>query len=188
MRFVQLLKKQGFPLQINRSPRISVSFRTEILRDISSVRLAKCPTENLLTNAENALANTKVSAAIPSAREKVSDFLFLRLDPSLPVQLVQVEGKAHGFRAGTELRAALDPYAVALSVEVSAGLMETGRDDAAGLTLAGLAGVADRIYAPAAPEQTEDFSAAAKAAGADFVPMRAAETPLPETGSRLLIP
>lgn len=84
-----------------------------------------------------------------------------------------------------ELRAALDPYAVVLSVEVPADLVAEGRNDAAGLTLAGLANAVDRIYAPTAPERMEAFAAAVNAAGADFVPVLTAEEPLPETGSWL---
>ena len=84
-----------------------------------------------------------------------------------------------------ELRAALEPYAVVLSVEVPAAVVAEGRDDAVGLTLAGVAAAADRIYAPAAPEQAEAFAAAVEAAGADFVPM--VEGSAPENGSWLMI-
>lgn len=71
-----------------------------------------------------------------------------------------------------EMRAALEPYSVALSIEVPAEVISEGGDSAAGLHLAEIAPRVDRIYAAASPEQAEALAAAVAAAGSStmFVP------------------
>ena len=73
-------------------------------------------------------------------------------------------GKAEHLTAFlAEMRAALEPYSVALSVEVPESVLSTGRDDTVGLTLDGVAAVADRIYAAMVPENAETYAAAIRA-------------------------
>lgn len=61
-----------------------------------------------------------------------------------------------------EMRAVLEPYGTALSVEVPASVLTAGRDDAVGLTLVGAAESADRIYAAVSPETAKNHAAAAE--------------------------
>lgn len=71
-----------------------------------------------------------------------------------------------------ELRAVLEPYGAALSVEVPEAVISGAEDEAAGLALADIAPRVDRIYAETAPERIEALSAAVAAAdgSAAFVP------------------
>lgn len=77
-----------------------------------------------------------------------------------------------------ELRAELEPYGVALSVELPAAVITDGQEEASGLVLADIASVADRIYAPVLQEEAEALTAAVKAVREDvvFVPVLAEET------------
>lgn len=86
-----------------------------------------------------------------------------------------------------ELRAALEPYGTALSIEVPAEVITEGADSDAGLALADIAPLVDRIYARAAPEQIEALTAAVEAAegSAGFVPELETYDPA-VTGSFLL--
>ena len=77
-----------------------------------------------------------------------------------------------------EMQAALADFEVKLSLELPAVVLIDGRDSVAGLLLADLVPLADRIYAPAATkEEAAAFAAAVTALrpAADFVP----ETPKP---------
>lgn len=78
-----------------------------------------------------------------------------------------------------EMRAALEPYSVALSVEVPAEVISEGGDSNAGLQLAEIAPRVDRIYAAAPPEQAATLAAAVAAAGGStmFVPELEAGSP-----------
>lgn len=75
----------------------------------------------------------------------------------------------------TELKETLKPYEVKLSLELPAEVLTTGRDSARGLLLSDAAGLADRIYAVAAPEQAAPFTAAVQAVRkeTEFVPILA---------------
>ncbi len=88
-----------------------------------------------------------------------------------------------------EMRAALEPYGTTLSLEMTEEAVARGGDDYAGLRLAGVAPLVDRIYAATVPEQAEVLAAAVEAAGpdTDFVPELPAGTRLPEQGSFLLL-
>ena len=81
-----------------------------------------------------------------------------------------------------EVRELLEPYEVALGIEVSQTVVETGRDEAAGLALAEIAPLVDRIYAPAALGDVEKLSeqVAAAAEGTVFVPLLESDAALPE--------
>lgn len=90
-----------------------------------------------------------------------------------------------------DLRTALEPYDILLSVEVPEAVITEGPDPVAGLDLSRLAIRVDRIYAAAAPEQVETLkNLVSQAAGADgkteFVPELAADSPS-VTGSRLIL-
>lgn len=63
-----------------------------------------------------------------------------------------------------EVRAVLEPYSVALSVEVTEPVLSEGRDDVAGLALTDVASVADRIYAQTDAEAAKDYAAAVQQA------------------------
>lgn len=82
-----------------------------------------------------------------------------------------------------EMRAALEPYSVALSIEVPAAVITENSDDAAGeasgLRLTDIAPRVDRIYAAASPEKTETLSAAVAAANGStmFIPELEAHDP-----------
>ena len=69
-----------------------------------------------------------------------------------------------------ELRAVLAEYGAALSVELPAETILSGRDDTAGLVLADIAPLADRIYAVTAADQIPALTEAVAAAsgGTDF--------------------
>jgi hypothetical protein len=71
-----------------------------------------------------------------------------------------------------ELRQALEPYGVALSIEVPAQIITDGREEASGLVLAELAEKVDRIYAETEPDQAEALAAAVAAVSdrAAFIP------------------
>ncbi|MDO4314636.1 MAG: putative glycoside hydrolase [Oscillospiraceae bacterium] len=87
-----------------------------------------------------------------------------------------------------ELRAALEPYGAALSIEVPAGVITEGGSEAAGLVLTDIAPRVDRIYAETAPEQTGSLSAAVAAAGGSAVFVPELETRDPSVaGSCLLL-
>ena len=79
----------------------------------------------------------------------------------------------------TEMRAALEPYGTALSVELPEQVITGGADEAAGLDLAKLAPMVDRVYARTTPEQIGTLSAAVTAAGGktDFVPELESHSP-----------
>lgn len=102
-----------------------------------------------------------------------------------------------GARASLEaclraIREALDAAGyedVALSVEVPAAVVVGGADETAGLVLADLADLVNRVYAVTTEEQAAALSAAAEAAGAAFVP-ELAEAPVSAAlaeGSYLLL-
>ena len=78
----------------------------------------------------------------------------------------------------TEMRAALEPYGVALSIEVPETVIAEGSDPDAGLALAEIAPLVDRVYARTAPEKVESLTAAVTAAGGTtaFVPELEAHT------------
>lgn len=86
-----------------------------------------------------------------------------------------------------EMRAALEPYSVALSIEVPETAVEEG-GSAAGLRLAEIAPQVDRVYAVAAPEQAETLAAAVAAASSStmFIPELEADDPA-FAGSHLLL-
>ena len=69
-----------------------------------------------------------------------------------------------------ELRAALAEYGAALSVELPAETILSGRDDTAGLVLADIAPLADRVYAVTTADQIPALTEAVAAAsgGTDF--------------------
>jgi hypothetical protein len=71
-----------------------------------------------------------------------------------------------------ELRAALEPYSVKLSIEVPADVVTNGSDDVSGLVLAEIAGKVDRIYAVTDAAQAETLAAAVAAVSetVDFIP------------------
>lgn len=90
-----------------------------------------------------------------------------------------------------DLRAALEPYDILLSVEVPEAVITNGPDGVAGLDLNRLAGQVDRVYAVTTPEKVETLSnLVSQAAGAEgkteFVPELAADSPT-LTGSRLIL-
>ena len=72
-----------------------------------------------------------------------------------------------------EMRAALEPYGVRLSVELPADVLLTGGNDLAGLNLEGIAPLADRIYARMLPAEVEVCETAVTAAceNTEFVPI-----------------
>lgn len=71
-----------------------------------------------------------------------------------------------------ELRVLLEPYSVAVSIEVPEEVVAAGRSDAAGWTLSGAASEVDFIYAAADRETAGRYEQAVEAAGsAAFVPV-----------------
>lgn len=87
-----------------------------------------------------------------------------------------------------EMRAALEPYEVTLSVELSQETVRTGADEAGGMTLSAAAAAAERIYVPTEASQAAELAEAVAAAGedVDFVPELSA--PAPDlTGSVLVL-
>lgn len=90
-----------------------------------------------------------------------------------------------------ELRTALEPYDILLSVEVPESVIAEGPDTVAGLDLNRLAARVDRIYAATALERVETLAnLVAQAVGengkTEFVPELAAGGPAP-AGSRLIL-
>ena len=71
-----------------------------------------------------------------------------------------------------EMRAALEPYGAALSVELPEAVVRDGSDNIAGLLLADVAPRVDRVYAVTTADRVPALSAAVAAAGkdTDFVP------------------
>ena len=91
----------------------------------------------------------------------------------------------------SELRTALEPYDILLSVEIPKAVIAEGPDLTAGLDLSRLAGRVDRIYAEAAPEEVETLSnLVSQAGGADggvqVIPELTEDSPS-LTGSRLIL-
>ena len=72
-----------------------------------------------------------------------------------------------------EVRGALEPHDVKLSIWIPAEVISLGTYDLAGLDLAGIAPLVDRIYAQVLPEEVEACAAAVQAVGkeTDFVPI-----------------
>ena len=90
-----------------------------------------------------------------------------------------------------DLRTALEPYDILLSVEVPEAAIAEGPDTVAGLDLNRLAIRVDRIYAATTPEKVETLSTlVTQAAGAEgtaeFVPELTADSP-GMTGNRLIL-
>lgn len=90
-----------------------------------------------------------------------------------------------------ELKTALEPYEIVLSLEIPEKVITEGPDTVAGLDLSRLVSRVDRIYAVTTADQVENLSnLVAQAAGADgktaFVPELTADSPS-LTGSRLLL-
>ena len=81
-----------------------------------------------------------------------------------------------------ELKAALEPYSVALSIEVPVSVITEGREETAGLVLAEIAPKVDRVYAAALPEEVESLASAVTATSAAtvFVPELATYDPTVE--------
>lgn len=71
-----------------------------------------------------------------------------------------------------EARAVLEPYGAALSIELPEKVITEGTGESAGLSLAQIAPLVDRVYAETASERVNALSAAVAAASAktDFVP------------------
>ena len=71
-----------------------------------------------------------------------------------------------------EMRAALEPYGVVLSIEVPEAVIAQGSDEDAGLMLADIAPRVDRIYAPTAAAEVPALTRAVRAVSqaAEFVP------------------
>ena len=88
-----------------------------------------------------------------------------------------------------ELRGALADYGVAISIQLPAEILTSGRDDTAGLVLADIAPLVDRIYAVATADQIPALTDAVTAAhdGTGFVAELAAHGP-DVTGSCLILP
>lgn len=87
----------------------------------------------------------------------------------------------------TEMKTALEPYDVTLSLELPEAVIAEGNDNHAGLVLERIAPQVDRIYAVTTADQTEALAAAVTAAHGetDFVPeLPAGESPV-ETGGYL---
>ena len=71
-----------------------------------------------------------------------------------------------------EMREVLEPYSVALSVEVSESVLAGAVEEIGGLTLRDAAEIADRIYAEVQPETVAEYTAAVTKINraAEFVP------------------
>ena len=89
------------------------------------------------------------------------------------------EKSAHLAAFLEEMRAALTPCGVALSIEVPAAVITQGADEDAGLILADIAPRVDRIYAPATAAEVPALTQAVSDAGqtAEFVPELAEADP-----------
>ena len=88
-----------------------------------------------------------------------------------------------------ELRSALAEYDVVISIELPAEVLTAGTDDTAGLVLADIAPLVDRIYAVTTADQIPALTAAVTAASeaADFAAELTAYGP-DVTGSCLILP
>lgn len=86
-----------------------------------------------------------------------------------------------------EMRAVLEPYGVALSVELPAVVITAGQEEASGLVLSDVVSAADRIYTPALQDEVEILAAEVQAIREDviFVPILT-EAPADLTGNFLL--
>lgn len=86
-----------------------------------------------------------------------------------------------------EMRAALEPYGTALSVELPEAVISEGADEAAGLSLERIVPLVDRVYAETPPERIEALAQAVSAAAGDtaFV-AETAEYPPEGSGSCLV--
>ena len=91
------------------------------------------------------------------------------------------EGEKGGHLADSleEMRAALAPYGVMLSIEVPKAVISQGADENAGLLLADIAPKVDRIYAPADAAEVPALAQAVSTASqfAEFVPELAEADP-----------
>ena len=91
------------------------------------------------------------------------------------------EGERSGHLADflEEMRAALAPYGVMLSIEVPRAVIAQGADEDAGLLLADIAPRVDRVYAPADGAEVPALAQAVRAASqfAEFVPELAEADP-----------
>lgn len=91
------------------------------------------------------------------------------------------EGEKGGHLADflEEMRAALAPYGVMLSIEVPKAVISQGADENAGLLLADIASKVDRIYAPADAAEVPALAQAVSTASqfAEFVPELAEADP-----------
>ena len=91
------------------------------------------------------------------------------------------EGERSGHLADflEEMRAALAPYGVMLSIEVPKAVISQGADENAGLLLAEIAPRVDRVYAPADGAEVPALAQAVRAASqfAEFVPELAEADP-----------
>ena len=91
------------------------------------------------------------------------------------------EGEKGGHLADflEEMRAALAPYGVMLSIEVPKAVISQGADENAGLLLADIAPKVDRIYAPADAAEVPALAQAVSTASqfAEFVPELAEADP-----------
>ena len=81
-----------------------------------------------------------------------------------------------------EMKAALEPYEVRLSIELPEGVITDGNDSVAGLMLADIAPLVDRIYAVTTAEQAESLRGeiAALSERTEFVPEFPAGSAVPE--------
>ena len=81
-----------------------------------------------------------------------------------------------------EVREVLEPYSMALSVEVPESVLLNGVDQAAGLVLRDVVETADRVYARTSPEQAAYYAAQVSGMGEGilFVPELAAAEPVPD--------
>lgn len=87
-----------------------------------------------------------------------------------------------------EMRAALAPYEVKLSLELSEAVLIEGSDNAAGIIAADLAPLVERLYAETTAESVEELRAVAARLdeNVEFVPILPWDSKLPEEGSFLL--
>ena len=87
-----------------------------------------------------------------------------------------------------EMRAALEPYEVKLSLQLSETILIEGSDNAAGIIAADLIPLVDRLYTETAAESVEELRAVLARLDEDveFVPILPWDSELPEEGSFLL--
>lgn len=86
-----------------------------------------------------------------------------------------------------EVKDALEPYGVALSVELPEEVISQGIDEAAGLCLTKIAPLADRIYAETAPEGIEALTQAVSAASGTTAFVAEVEEHTPEIHGSCLV-